>query len=112
MTRQFISGDEAPQSNIQHSNPCTDCPFARTALAGWLGGSSPEEWMRAVHGETRIDCHAISGPQCAGAAIYRSNVCKQTRDKTQLRLLANPTKVFSSAAEFITHHMSKPRLRK
>jgi hypothetical protein len=108
MTRQIISSDDAPSSNIQHTNPCTDCPFARTAVRGWLGGSSPMEYVMLAHDEERIDCHAINGPQCAGAAIYRSNVCKSPRDKTLLILPADRVRVFANTKEFLAHHNAGP----
>jgi hypothetical protein len=95
VTRRAIISDEAPVSNVQHTHPCTDCPFARTALPGWLGAATREEWVQTLHSDSRIDCHAINGPQCAGAAIYRANVCKMPRDKTLLRLEANRTLVWS-----------------
>jgi hypothetical protein len=107
MTRQFISSDEAPRSNVQHMRPCTDCPFARTALPGWLGSASPQEWLVVLHGEERIDCHAIRGPQCAGAAIYRANVCKRPRDKTLLALQSDRTLVFAGPSEFLRRHEKK-----
>ena len=104
MTRRCIASDEAPESNIQHTRPCTDCPFARTALAGWLGGLTRQEWVSLLHSDERIDCHAIIGPQCAGAAIYRANICKLPRDKTLLRLQADRLLVFGSPIEFAEHH--------
>jgi hypothetical protein len=110
MTRQLIVSDEAPSSNVQHTRPCTDCPFARTALPGWLGSGSPQEWLVILHGEERIDCHAIQGPQCAGAAIYRANVCKRPRDKTLLGLPADRGLVFAGPGEFLRHHESKKKV--
>lgn len=104
MTRQCITSDEAPYSNIQHGRPCTDCPFARTAFSGWLGDNSAEEWVAMLHGEARIDCHAIIGPQCAGAAIYRANVGKLPRDKTLFMLLADRKLAFAGPGEFVRHH--------
>lgn len=104
MTRQCIASDEAPVSNLQHTKPYTDCPFARTALPGWLGTVTAQEWVATLHGDGRIDCHAISGPQCAGAAIYRANVCKLPRDKSQLALPADRKLVFSGPGEFLRHH--------
>ncbi len=109
MTRQCITSDEAPESNIQHGRPCTDCPFARTALPGWLGDASVQEWVAMLHGETRIDCHAIIGPQCAGAAIYRANVGKVPRDQTLLKLAADRNLVFAGPGEFIRHHEKRGR---
>jgi|SRR5208337_961993 len=104
MTRQCITTEEAPHSNLQHTRPCTDCPFARTALPGWLGPYKREIWVQLLHGDERIDCHAIKGPQCVGAAIYRANVCKLPRDKSLLLLNPNRTLVFAGPGEFLRHH--------
>lgn len=95
--------DAKPRKH-QHKKPCSDCPFARTALRGWLGNSSPEEWIADVHGEALIDCHTVSNQQCAGAAIYRSNLCKDPRRQDVLRLPPNKKLVFASAVEFLAHH--------
>jgi hypothetical protein len=104
MMKQLIIGSQAKPSKKQHTSPCSDCPFSRKALPGWLGTLTAEEWVQAVHGEARIDCHTVSNQQCAGAAIYRANVCKSPRDKSLLRLPPNTTKVFSWMTEFIAHH--------
>lgn len=102
--KQFISSEEAVRCDTQPTKPCSDCPFARTAIHGWLGSMTADEWIQAVHGEATIDCHALIGPQCAGAAIYRANVCKITRDKNNLKLEADRKLVFASPKEFKEHH--------
>jgi hypothetical protein len=102
--RQLITGDQARIGKRQHTSPCSDCPFDRTALKGWLGETSPELWAQIVHGEGRIDCHTITPMQCAGAAIFRANVLKQLRDPDAFRLPPNKARCFSSTKEFIAHH--------
>lgn len=106
MKRKLITYDEAARTETQHTKPCSDCPFARDALAGWLGGSTPEEWMRMAHGETKFECHAILPHECAGAAIYRANVCKRPPEDT-LELPADRTAVFATPMEFLAHHAAK-----
>lgn len=101
---QLRTGAQARPAKKQHTKPCVDCPFGRHALAGWLGNMSVDEWIGAVHGEALIDCHTVSNQQCAGAAIYRSNVCKSPRRNDTLRLPADRILVFSSMAEFKFHH--------
>lgn len=101
---QLITTEEARPAKQQHRSPCSDCPWARKSLAGWLGGSSREEWLGDAHGETRIECHTLVGAQCAGAAIYRANVCKSPRDASQLKLPADREVVFSNQREFWEHH--------
>jgi hypothetical protein len=101
---QLITHDQAKPCKEQITQPCTDCPWARTALPGWLGALTADEWLREAHGEARIDCHTLKGPQCAGAAIYRANMLKLPRDRNTLRLPKDKTKVFATPTEFKNHH--------
>ena len=107
--RQLISANEATPVQRQITQPCSDCPFSRRALAGWLGSLSPHEWLAAAHGEALVDCHAHvfpqgGAPQCAGIAIYRRNVGKRSRNPACLRLSADRERVFAWPVEFLTHH--------
>lgn len=102
--RQLVSSDEAVATPSQHTTPCTDCPFARTALPGWLGGDTPEWWVGLAHGEGEPGCHITTNQKCAGLAIYRANVCKSPRDPKALRLPADREKVFANPREFMRHH--------
>ena len=101
--RMLITDDEAIPVAGQPEVPCSDCPWRRDSLRGWLGDASVKEWIAAAHGEERIDCHVLVGPQCAGAAIYRSNVCKRPRDKSLL-LLDRSDAIFALPQEFEAHH--------
>jgi hypothetical protein len=105
--KQLISGEEAVPSKRQIRKPCSDCPFGRIALKGWLGSMPLPDWIRAIQGESRIDCHTLIGPQCAGAAIFRANICKKPRDKSLLVLPPDDSLVFSSVEEFTKHHGKK-----
>jgi hypothetical protein len=103
----ITSSEEAKISNRQPDAPCHDCPWRRDAPSGWLGGLSAQEWIAEAHGEARIDCHTVNGdpqPQCAGAAIYRANVCKRVRDPEAVHLKADRKTVFSNPNEFKEHH--------
>src|SRR5258708_38462519 len=104
MSKRLITADQARPAKAQHTEPCSDCPFARTSLKGWLGRRTVMDWIDAVHGEALIDCHVVSNQQCAGAAIYRANVCKVTRRRNTLELPPNTEKVFGSPVEFMAHH--------
>ena len=96
--------DEAVPTDVQPDKPCHDCPWRRKALQGWLGLGTPSEWIQTAHSDEKIACHALKGPQCAGLAIYRANVCKTPRDKSVLRLPADRENIFASSAEFLEHH--------
>ena len=103
MSRQLISSDEAVKSDCQHTSPCSDCPWARKALPGWLGGVSVEEWLKRAHTDTLVPCHVISNQQCAGLAIYRSNTCKRV-DSPILQLPRDTDAVFTNRMQFEEHH--------
>ena len=104
MTRQLISSDEAVQGTCQHTEPCSDCPWARQSLNGWLGRLTAREWLRVAHGENLVACHVIDNQQCAGLAIYRANVVKLVHDPDVLRLPADREKVFANPMQFTAHH--------
>ena len=103
---QLISSDQAVKAKKQHTKPCSDCPWARTALPGWLGGGKIEDWLMRVHSEELIMCHTLIGAQCAGASIYRANVCKVPKSPDRLRLPSN-TKLVFVWDEFKQHHNKK-----
>lgn len=111
MKRKLITVNEATPAGKQIKKPCSDCPWARDALNGWLGGNATHEWIIFAHGESRIECHVHPDVQCAGAAIYRANVCKSPRDRSQLVLPPNTKLVFANAGEFIAHHAKTPEAK-
>ena len=107
---QLMTADEAKVTQRQHKSPCSDCPWARKSVKGWLGMIPAEEWIALAHGEGSADCHGTKQPDdepwnCAGLAIYRANVCKSLRDLTAMRLPANRITVFASRTEFLSHHL-------
>lgn len=120
---QLKTLEEAKVSPKQHKKPCADCPWARTAVPDWLGGETSGGWVSLVHSDVHIDCHTLLKKkaerhddrsvdpmepwQCAGAAIYRANVCKSPRDKTNLELPPDEKLVFSSPQGFLDHHTRK-----
>ena len=109
--RQLVTIDEAVKATGQHKRPCSDCPWARSALPGWLGSLTREEWIAVAHGESVIECHTMLGAQCAGAAIYRANVCKSVRHQDALRLEPDTDRVFATPAEFTAHHVLGNRIK-
>lgn len=104
MNRKCVSSDEAVPAKRQHEHPCSDCPWSRQALPGWLGGMTVDEWIAAAHGDDTVDYHTLSGAQCAGLARYRANVAKLPRNRDALRLEADRERCFASPAEFREHH--------
>ena len=107
----MITGDQAIVTKKQHKSPCSDCPFRRDSIPGWLGELTVDEWYQLAHGEGSADCHTQiqaggEGWACAGLAVYRSNVAKSVHDPNALRLPADRVNVFSFG-EFKKHHESK-----
>lgn len=89
--------------------PCSNCPFKKDALKGWLGADRAEEIANA-HSFT---CHKTgetgSGPrkQCAGFMIMKEE------DSAFYRLLNHEARkylseqnklVFDTIYDFINHH--------
>lgn len=101
---KLIARDQAKRSDKQHREPCSDCPFRRDALAGWLGGNTPEEFVQMAHTDAPYPCHTVIGPHCAGLATYRANICKSPRDPKAFTLPQNKITVFAWPTEFIAHH--------
>jgi hypothetical protein len=98
------SSDQAVLAPCQHTKPCPDCPFARKALRGWLGGDSSQEWISNVRTDDIMPCHVFKNQQCAGASIYRRHIAKSSRNPKALVLPANHELVFSDDSEFTEHH--------
>lgn len=105
-TRKLISSDQAVTGKKQHTTACSDCPYRRDSLNGWLGGNSVDQFLRIAHSDTRYDCHTIKKQQCAGLAIYRRNTCKQV-DPPLLVLPADHDTILSNPMEFQAHHEAK-----
>jgi hypothetical protein len=105
---KMITGDEAKVTKQQHTSPCSDCPFRRDSIPGWLGQLTVDNWVELAHSEGSADCHTTKqkggkGWACAGLAIYRANVAKAPRDPKAMRLKPD-TKLVFSFGEFKKHH--------
>lgn len=104
MKGKLIPANLNHMSNRQHRTPCSDCPFRRDSLRGWLGGAPPDFYIDMAHGESTYPCHVIVNQQCAGMAVYRANVRKDPRYIGALRLPADKAKCFATPLEFLEHH--------
>lgn len=114
MSRKLcVTADEAEHTSVQHKRPCSDCPWRRDSLKGWLGSMTVAEWLACAHGDSVVQCHTCSNPaiQCAGIAIYRRNVVKMAWPPN-LKLEADRVAVFTSRLEFAEHHEIKKESRK
>jgi hypothetical protein len=105
----------------QHLTPCDQCPWRKTSAPGWLGSSTPLQFLAQAESEIRMPCHcAISyedpnwknqveqAPRCAGHATYLRNRCKSPRDPGLSafvrQVTANTQEVFTHAVDFVAHH--------
>jgi hypothetical protein len=94
--------------------PCNDCPWRRNAAPGWLGPYTAEEWVQLAHSDEPIACHLTIEVedsweegvirQCAGAAIYRANVCKSPRNPEVVVLPSDTETVFATPNQFMDYH--------
>lgn len=103
-TGKFLSKAEGVQARKQHRQPCSDCPFLRDAVPGWLGGDEPGAFVGLAHLNSEMQCHVLLGAQCAGGAVYRANICKRVT-LPLLTLPADKVKVFGNPMEFVEHHL-------
>ena len=101
---RLMTGDQAVKARHQHTKPCSDCPFARKSLRGWLGRILLPVWVKVILGDGHVECHTRIDMQCAGSSIMRANICKVSRDDTVLRLKPDTIRVFASIKEFENHH--------
>ncbi len=103
--KKLITRAEARPSSKQHRKPCSDCPFRRDSLPGWLGGNTAEEFVQFAQGDEPYSCHAKIGPQCVGLATFRANICKSPRNPQTLTCKADKVSVFAWTDEFLRHHI-------
>lgn len=100
--KKLIAIGEAEPASKQLTGACSDCPLRRDAIRGWLGGSTPEEYVRLCHSDEVVECHVHAGSRCAGLAIYRRNTCK--RQPAEHTLPSDHVTIFSNQIEFLKHH--------
>jgi len=102
------------------SKPCSQCPYRRQSLQGYLGESDPEEFMELTMSDYPMPCHQTVdyrepqwkkkweagqvGKLCAGALIFFANICKRSRDGSRPTIPADRELVFSRPDEFIDYH--------
>lgn len=95
---------------------CAECPLARTAIPGALGGYTVAQYLEVLHGPADLACHMSKGfphdraeqRSCAGVAMYRANLGlappghagQAVRDVAAARC----DLAFASPAEFAEHH--------
>lgn len=120
---EYVTPEDVLPKNTNRI-PCRECPFARWVKPGGTGGSDPRRFIGQALGHFWLPCHMAPGywdnkdkpnnheliPQCAGAAIYRTNVGVADRfPATFLHAAADTEAVFASHAELLAHHLQVSR---
>ena len=107
------------RSSVNCKKPCRSCPWARTTVAGAIGGSDPLVFIGQAHAPFWLPCHNSPGyeedrrnpnhRQCAGAAMYRDLAGVSSRLSNRLyKIDGDPSLVFATAEEFVAHHAQVP----
>lgn len=107
---------------LKHRNPCKQCPWRKLSLPGWLGASTPEEFITAaLINEADMPCHKTvdyerddwelqvmtTASHCAGSLVFMNNYCKLPRRKSLAKMVNSVKKsvtVFATPQEFLKHH--------
>lgn len=88
------------------TRPCSDCPFRKDSLKGWLG----EERMKGILKQGCFVCHKKKDMQCAGHMLIKGqeNDFVQLAGRLKIELeLSGRELVFDSQSECIEHHKIK-----
>lgn len=100
----------------QLKSPCEGCPFSKRTEPGQLGGSTTDVFIGHIVADMWLPCHSdpdykgeessgLQVSQCAGAAIFRSNIEISECETSNLLLPADDgEKVFATVAKFYHHH--------
>lgn len=100
---------------LRHKTPCSECPWRRASLPGWLGGYEPQQFVQQIQFDgPPLPCHKSfdrsgkANAVCAGAAIFAKNSCKLPATKLGLEAYRQVERdhesVFTRPQEFLDHH--------
>lgn len=106
--------------------PCSECPFRKIHMPGWLGPWKAQDIVNFVHRDGGLACHRTvrkdgkdtEGVQaCAGAAIHmnKSVKCSKHKDMRELqdKMETAPADVIDGIIkwphDFIAHHEQTPK---
>lgn len=109
----------------QHHTPCAECPWRKTSAPGWLGASTPEQFLAQAEAEIKMPCHCAVdyerpdweeqsevAPRCAGHAIYLRNRCKMPVEPGLAEFVRAVAQdygsVFGNGQQFLEHHRGDP----
>ncbi len=105
---------------LKSKTACRYCPWRRDSARGWLGNSTPEDFLAQCLSEEHMPCHISidyddlnwrdvleESPHCAGSLIFMKNSCKMPRDPKLSEMHKEVTtseEIFSFGPEFLKHH--------
>jgi hypothetical protein len=108
----------------QHTTPCKECPWRKNSAPGWLGASTPEQFIAQAEAGIKMPCHCAvnyeradwkeqseTAPRCAGHAIYLRNRCKMPIEPglaAFVRTVEPSPAVFTRPEQFLSHHNGDP----
>lgn len=105
------------------NKPCRECPWRKSSLPGWLGASTPLEFIALSESEARMPCHMTvdyerddwqeqvkTAPQCVGRSVHFANRCRLPKNPEILKANPDPDTVFSDPREFYKHHGGEKEL--
>jgi hypothetical protein len=98
--------------------PCVECPLAKTAIPGRLGGYSVDQYLYILHSIADIACHMSPGfpdvlatqRSCTGVAMYRANcgvIASGHAEQATRHIGKNYEVGFAHQREFRNHHKPK-----
>ena len=83
-------------------SPCSNCPFTKDCLEGWLG----KERAIEISNASSFVCHKKNDLQCAGSMVINGNDNEFVRLAESMRIdldIKGKNKVFRSKKEMIKH---------
>lgn len=99
---------------------CRGCPWAQGSARGYLGGSTPLEFLGQYHAEVRVPCHeevdwesddldaeVAGAPTCRGYLSFMANSGKLPRDPAlwaEVEAAGRDRLVMGTTPEFLAHH--------
>lgn len=99
---------------LHHRTPCRECPWRKTAAAGWLGGYSAEWYADVVQDNQVPSCHLRDhGPEnpetayCVGVLHTAANGCimpEAPRERAARNEVGPNPDCFGHPALFFSHH--------
>jgi hypothetical protein len=112
---------------LKHKKPCKECPWRKNSAKGWLGNSTPEQFVQQLHQGAKLPCHLgvdyedpawqdklEDAPYCAGALAAMDKICKLPHDREHVAAMnevcaeVDPDEILSAFGEFQEHHNSAP----